>query len=193
MAAGVTPTGPEDSETVGQNSGTMADAESRRAVPDTTAATSMSALSRSVTSWPTPATRDYRTPNSQDSQQRRNADSKRGQQLSNFVSHDSSLPAPTNSTDGEKCSQSTTALAPAQPAVRLLADGLAEDRAQWLRLLGNGVVPLQAAYAFCSLWAAMFLRLGHDSILHRRCRATDRSEWSTLTGTSSTPGWRPVK
>jgi len=50
------------------------------------------------------------------------------------------------------------ALAPAQSAVRLLADGLAEDRARWLRLYGNGVVPLQAAYAFCSLWAA--LRLG---------------------------------
>ena len=65
------------------------------------------ALSRSVTSWPTPSTRDYRTPNSQDSQQRRNADSKRGQQLCNFASHDFSLPAPTNSTDGEKCSKST--------------------------------------------------------------------------------------
>jgi hypothetical protein len=65
------------------------------------------ALSRSVTSWPTPATRDYRTPNSQDSQQGRNADSKRGQQLCNFVSHDFSLPAPTNSTDGAKCSKST--------------------------------------------------------------------------------------
>ena len=47
------------------------------------------------------------------------------------------------------------ALAPAQPALRLLADGLAEDRARWLRLYGNGVVPLQAAYAFCSLWAAL--------------------------------------
>jgi DNA (cytosine-5)-methyltransferase 1 len=45
--------------------------------------------------------------------------------------------------------------APAQSKVRLLADGLARDRAHWLRLLGNGVVPLQAAYAFCSLWAAL--------------------------------------
>ena len=44
-------------------------------------------------------------------------------------------------------------LAPAtEPEVRRMADGLA--RADWLRLLGNGVVPLQAAYAFCSLWAA---------------------------------------
>ena len=65
------------------------------------------ALSRAVTNWPTPSTRDYRTPNSQDSQQRRNADSKRGQQLCNFASHDFSLPTPTNSTDGEKCSKST--------------------------------------------------------------------------------------
>jgi site-specific DNA-cytosine methylase len=47
------------------------------------------------------------------------------------------------------------AFAPAQSKVRLLADGLARDRAHWLRLLGNGVVPLQAAYAFCSLWAAL--------------------------------------
>jgi len=46
-------------------------------------------------------------------------------------------------------------LAPAQSKVRLLADGLARDRAHWIRLLGNGVVPLQAAYAFCSLWAAL--------------------------------------
>lgn len=43
---------------------------------------------------------------------------------------------------------------PAQSRVRLLADGLARDRAHWLRLFGNGVVPLQAAYAFCSLCAA---------------------------------------
>ena len=57
--------------------------------------------------WPTPATRDHRTPNSQESQQRRNADSKRGQQLCNFASHDFSLPVPTNSTDGAKCSKST--------------------------------------------------------------------------------------
>lgn len=35
-----------------------------------------------------------------------------------------------------------------EPAVRGLADGLAATRIDWLRLLGNGVVPLQAAYAF---------------------------------------------
>ena len=34
------------------------------------------------------------------------------------------------------------AFAPAQSKIRLLADGLARDRAHWLRLLGNGVVPL---------------------------------------------------
>jgi hypothetical protein len=65
------------------------------------------ALSLAATRWPTPSTRDYRAPNSQDSQQRRNADSKRGQQLSNFASHSSSLLVPTNSTDGEKCLKST--------------------------------------------------------------------------------------
>lgn len=43
-------------------------------------------------------------------------------------------------------------LAPAlEPPFRELADGVAADRRQWLRLLGNGVVPLQAAYAFCAL------------------------------------------
>lgn len=35
--------------------------------------------------WPTPANRDYRSPNSQESQDRRNAGSKRGQQLPNFL------------------------------------------------------------------------------------------------------------
>jgi DNA (cytosine-5)-methyltransferase 1 len=46
-------------------------------------------------------------------------------------------------------------LAPAlESKVRGVVDGLA--RTKWLRLLGNGVVPLQAAYAFCSLWAAMW-------------------------------------
>ena len=37
-----------------------------------------------------------------------------------------------------------------EPTVRSMADGLAR-----LRLLGNGVVPLQAAYAFVSLWSAL--------------------------------------
>jgi len=45
--------------------------------------------------------------------------------------------------------------APAQSSFRLVADGVADVRADWLRLLGNGVVPLAAAYAFCSLWAAL--------------------------------------
>ena len=42
-----------------------------------------------------------------------------------------------------------------EPTVCELADGLAVDRARWLRLFGNGVVPLQAAYAFLSLRAAL--------------------------------------
>lgn len=37
--------------------------------------------------WPTPASRDYRSPNSADSQERRNEGSSRGQQLPNFVAH----------------------------------------------------------------------------------------------------------
>jgi len=42
-----------------------------------------------------------------------------------------------------------------EPAVRGLADGLAATRIDWLRLLGNGVVPLQAAYAIRTLAARM--------------------------------------
>lgn len=43
-------------------------------------------------------------------------------------------------------------LAPALVApFRELADGVAQNRRPWLRLLGNGVSPLQAAYAFCAL------------------------------------------
>lgn len=42
-----------------------------------------------------------------------------------------------------------------EPAVRRLADGLAATRIDWLRLLGNGVVPLQAAYAIRTLAARM--------------------------------------
>jgi DNA (cytosine-5)-methyltransferase 1 len=34
-----------------------------------------------------------------------------------------------------------------------LVDGMAPDRRNWLETLGNGVVPLQAAYAFISLWS----------------------------------------
>ena len=48
-------------------------------------------------------------------------------------------------------------LAPALPAVRLVADGMAPDRARWLSMLGNGVVPLEAAYALCALAAALGL------------------------------------
>ena len=48
------------------------------------------------------------------------------------------------------------ALAPSlEPAVRDLADGLATTRREWLRVLGNGVVPLQAAAAIVALWNAM--------------------------------------
>jgi len=41
-----------------------------------------------------------------------------------------------------------------EPAIRGMADGLA-SRIDRLRMLGNGVVPLQAAYAFCALLARM--------------------------------------
>lgn len=52
-------------------------------------------LAQAAMQWPTPAARDYRTPNSQDSQDsqdRRNKGSKRGQQLPNFVGHMWSAP-----------------------------------------------------------------------------------------------------
>lgn len=39
-----------------------------------------------------------------------------------------------------------------EPAIRGMAHGVAQ-RVDQLRMLGNGVVPLAAAYAFCSLWA----------------------------------------
>lgn len=45
-----------------------------------------------------------------------------------------------------------------EPAVRGLADGLAATRIDWLRLLGNGVVPLQAAYAIRTLAARLAAR-----------------------------------
>jgi DNA (cytosine-5)-methyltransferase 1 len=45
-------------------------------------------------------------------------------------------------------------LAPAtERPFRCVADGLASDRARWIRLLGNGVVPLQGAYALRTLLA----------------------------------------
>ena len=43
-----------------------------------------------------------------------------------------------------------------EPAICSVADGMASHR---LRLLGNGVVPLPAAYAFVSLWSAMNLQI----------------------------------
>lgn len=47
-------------------------------------------------------------------------------------------------------------LAPAvELAVRGMADGLASTRIDWLRLLGNGVVPLQGAYAIRTLAARL--------------------------------------
>lgn len=42
--------------------------------------------------WPTPAARDWRGANSEESQDRRNEDSKRGQQLPNFIAHAYSPP-----------------------------------------------------------------------------------------------------
>lgn len=51
-------------------------------------------------------------------------------------------------------------LAPAlpKPVLRGLADGLAADRSRYLRLLGNGCVPLCAAMAFRTLWAVLDMR-----------------------------------
>lgn len=45
-------------------------------------------------------------------------------------------------------------LAPAatEPDFRCVADGLADDRVRYLRMLGNGVVPLCSAWAFIWLW-----------------------------------------
>lgn len=39
--------------------------------------------------------------------------------------------------------------------LRFVAYGLAKDRTRFIKLLGNGVVPLQAAYAFVSLFSAL--------------------------------------
>lgn len=59
-------------------------------------------LHHEVANWPTPAARDYRSPNSQDSQDRRNDGSSRGQQLPNFVEHMWSTPAVADVTGGRK-------------------------------------------------------------------------------------------
>jgi DNA (cytosine-5)-methyltransferase 1 len=45
-----------------------------------------------------------------------------------------------------------------EPGICELVDGLAIDRTRYLKLLGNGVVPLQAAYAFVSLWSVLASR-----------------------------------
>lgn len=59
-------------------------------------------LHHEVQNWPTPAARDHRSPNSQDSQDRRNEGSSRGQQLPNFVEHMWSTPAVADVTGGRK-------------------------------------------------------------------------------------------
>jgi hypothetical protein len=71
-------------------------------------------LQEAVKTWPTPAARDYRTPNSQDSQDRRNAGSSRGQQLPNFVEHASHCLRQDQATSkpGAKSSRSTPVLNP---------------------------------------------------------------------------------
>jgi DNA (cytosine-5)-methyltransferase 1 len=68
-------------------------------------------------------------------------------------------PGPGDAGGWRRILEEDKSLIPAQSQVRLLADGLARDRAHWIRLLGNGVVPLQAAYAFCSLWTALRYRV----------------------------------
>ena len=50
--------------------------------------------SQAASMWATPTARDYRSPNSASSQEARNADCARGQQLPNQVAHDG-LPEPT--------------------------------------------------------------------------------------------------
>lgn len=69
-------------------------------------------LGSSAILWPTPASRDWRAPNSQDSQDRRNADSERGQQLPNFVEHCLSPPLAPAIPAGQTSSTSTRRLNP---------------------------------------------------------------------------------
>ena len=64
-------------------------------------------------------------------------------------------PGPDRFAEWQRILELDSGLAPAQSKLRLVADGLADSYAGRLRLLGNGVVPLQAGYAFCSLWAAL--------------------------------------
>lgn len=70
-------------------------------------------LDDAIAAWPTPASRDYRSPNSQDSQDRRNTNSARGQQLPNFVADlsRSSRPVPAIP-DGSKSSATRRTLNP---------------------------------------------------------------------------------
>lgn len=64
-------------------------------------------------SWPTPAARDYRAPNSLDSQTKRNTGTRRGQQLPNFVEHGfRSSPQAQLPTSGQTSSPSTRRLNP---------------------------------------------------------------------------------
>ncbi|BAE50555.1 Site-specific DNA methylase [Paramagnetospirillum magneticum AMB-1] len=65
-----------------------------------------------VAIWPTPAARDWRAPNSQDSQDRRNTGTNRGQQLPNFVEHCLSPPLARQIPAGAKFSTSTRRLNP---------------------------------------------------------------------------------
>lgn len=69
-----------------------------------TAITSLQVL---VKAWPTPAARDYRSPNSQDSQDRRGRAAATGQQLPNFVEHVWSTPAVADVTGGRKARSGT--------------------------------------------------------------------------------------
>ena len=57
--------------------------------------------------WPTPAERDWRAPNSAVSQDRRNEGSARGQQLPNFVEHLFSSPPAPGMSDGPTSSPAT--------------------------------------------------------------------------------------
>lgn len=46
-------------------------------------------------------------------------------------------------------------LLPTQSTIHMLDDGMATATDEWLTMYGNGVCPLQAAYAFVSLWSGL--------------------------------------
>lgn len=46
-------------------------------------------------------------------------------------------------------------LYPSQSKIRLMADGMANASEEWITLYGNGICPIQAAYAFLSLWCGL--------------------------------------